>query len=70
LYFFFNESPQAQSCQAALSGHGQVQIWDAESGSIEALDGAIIKENEASVPLDLQPYEAKFVVLHPGLFDV
>jgi hypothetical protein len=62
VYFFFNESPQAQSCQATLAGHGQAQVWVSESGCIKALDGALVKKNEVSIPLDLQPYEAKCVV--------
>src|ERR1017187_441719 len=41
LYFFFNESDQPQSRTVSVSGHGQPQVWDAGTGEIHLLTGAI-----------------------------
>jgi len=40
VYFFFNESNDTQSRAAALTGLGQVQVWDAASGTMSPLEGA------------------------------
>jgi hypothetical protein len=61
LYFFFNESDQPQTRTATLAGTGQVQVWDATSGTMQALAGA----TASAVPLKLEPYEAKFIVIGP-----
>ncbi|MCX6637003.1 MAG: hypothetical protein NT090_18265, partial [Acidobacteria bacterium] len=45
------------SRQAVLTGAGQVQVWDAAAGTIAPLPGA------TRVPLDLGPYESKFIVV-------
>jgi len=65
LYFFFNESDQAQSCQATLVGRGSAQVWDAASGQIEALPDAVARDAAVRVPLNLAPYESRFVVIGP-----
>jgi hypothetical protein len=61
VYFFLNESDQPQSRTAALAGNGQVQIWDAASGTIRSVAGATV----AAVPLNLAPWEARFIVIGP-----
>ena len=61
-YFFFNESAQAQSRKATLAGSGQVQVWDAATGQISALRGVAAEKNAVHVPLELGPYESKFIV--------
>ena len=65
LYFFFNESTEKQSSQAVLSGNGQVQIWDATNGQVETMDGVSSKNGFVNLPLVLEPYETKFIVIGP-----
>jgi hypothetical protein len=67
LYFFFNESDQAQACQATLAGRGSAQVWDAASGQIEALPGALAQGAAVRVPLNLEAYESRFIVIGPQL---
>ena len=66
VYFFFNESDQTQSRTATLAGSGQVQVWDAASGTIHPVEGAAKAEGSVAVPLTLEPYESKFVVIGPA----
>jgi len=63
LYFFFNESDQPQSRTATVSGHGQPQSWDAGTGEIHLMTGALAGTDSLRLPLVLEPYEAKFVVV-------
>jgi hypothetical protein len=63
VYFFFNESDQLQSRTATLAGTGQVQVWDAASGTIHPLDGVTQAAGRMAVPLALTNYEARFIVL-------
>ena len=65
LYFFFNEGTDKQSCQARLTGTGQAQTWDAVSGRIETLAGAISENGAARVPLVLEAHESKFILVGP-----
>jgi len=65
LYFFFNESPEKQSREAILAGSGTAQLWDAASGRIEALAGASSENGAVRVPLVLERYETKFIVVGP-----
>ncbi|MCX6320646.1 MAG: glycosyl hydrolase [Bacteroidia bacterium] len=66
IYFFFNESDQAQSRTATLTGSGQVQLWDATSGKITPLKGSKPGKGTVSLPLVLGPYESKFIVIEPA----
>ncbi len=64
LYFFFNESPTEKHTRTAvLAGGGQVQIWDGMTGDIKAIEEAKSKSLFATVPLKLEPYETKFIVI-------
>lgn len=65
LYFFFNESARRQSRQAVLAGSGQVQVWDAFDGTIETMEGTSARNGTVRLPLDLGPYESKFIVIGP-----
>jgi hypothetical protein len=65
VYFFFNESEEGQSRRVALAGNGQVQVWDAASGRIEVLTGIAAENGFARLPLDLAPYETRFIVIGP-----
>jgi hypothetical protein len=66
VYFFFNESEQRRSRQAALAGAGRVEVWDAATGEISALAGASAEKGGVRVPLDLGPWESKFIVIRAG----
>ncbi|MBN1978336.1 MAG: beta-galactosidase [Anaerolineae bacterium] len=65
VYFFFNESEEGQSRRVTLAGNGQAQAWDAASGRIEPLSGVTSKDGFVSMPLDLAPYETRFIVVGP-----
>ena len=65
VYFFFNESNEKQTRTAVLAGGGQPQVWDAGTGTIDALAGATVGNGTVAVPLSLEPYEAKLIVLGP-----
>lgn len=65
LYFFFNESTEKQSRKATLAGSGQAQVWDAAKGCIETLSGASSENGFVRLPLVLEPYETKFIVIGP-----
>jgi len=70
VYFFFNESDQAQSPTATLAGNGQVQEWDASTGKIHAVAGITPAAGHVAVPLVLEPQESRFIVigaLPPGV---
>jgi hypothetical protein len=63
MYFFFNESSQAESRIATVAGHGQAQAWDLATGEIHAISGATAGNDSLQLPLLLGPYEAKVVVV-------
>ena len=65
VYFFFNESNQKQSRTAVLAGGGQPQLWDAGAGTIHPMTGATVGSGTVTMPLTLEPYEAKLIVLGP-----
>jgi hypothetical protein len=67
VYFFFNESNQAQSRTATVAGSGPVQVWDANSGSIAPLTVATVAKDAVRFSLALGPYESKFIVIGPNL---
>jgi hypothetical protein len=60
LYFFFNESASKQAFAAAVAGAGTPQWWDVDSGRIRALAGV-----PGRLPLTLEPYESKVIVVGP-----
>jgi hypothetical protein len=65
MYFFFNESNQAESRMATIAGRGQAQAWDLATGEIHAISGATAEGDSVRFPLVLGPYEAKVVVVGP-----
>jgi hypothetical protein len=65
VYFFFNESAQAQSRTATLAGTGTVQVWDATDGTIHPMAGVASAEGTVDVPMNLAPHEARMVVIGP-----
>jgi hypothetical protein len=66
VYYFFNESADTQSRVATLAGSGVVQVWDATSGTIHPLSGVAPAAGSVDVPLQLGPYEARFIVIGPA----
>jgi len=40
---------------------GQVQSWDVAAGRISEMGGASAEKNAVRVPLELGPYESKFI---------
>ena len=65
MYYFFNESNQAESRTATIAGRGQAQAWDLATGEIHPLSGAIAEGDSVRFPLSLGPYEAKVIVVGP-----
>jgi hypothetical protein len=65
IYFFFNESDQTQTRTATLAGGGKVQIWDAASGNITPMKSAVSGKGIVNIPLQLGPYESRFIVTGP-----
>ena len=65
LYFFFNESDRKQSRTAVVAGLGQAQVWDAGTGQIHLMTAAVAEKDSVRLPLVLEPYEAKIVVIGP-----
>jgi hypothetical protein len=72
VYFFFNESKDTLARTATMAGQGQVQVWDATTGTIHPLAGVAQATGSVAVPLTLGPQEARFIVigaLPPGAVD-
>jgi hypothetical protein len=65
MYFFFNESNKEESRMATIAGHGTAQAWDLGSGRMSAISGATAEGDSVRVPLLLEPYETKVVVVGP-----
>jgi hypothetical protein len=65
MYFFFNESNQAESRMATIAGHGQGQVWDLATAEIHPISAATAEGDSVRFPLVLGPYEAKVVVVGP-----
>jgi hypothetical protein len=65
MYFFFNESNQAESRMATIAGRGQAQAWDLGTGEIHAMSAATAEGDSVRFPLVLGPYETKVVVVGP-----
>lgn len=62
-YFFFNESSETQTRTATLAGSGQVQVWDAATGTIHPLAGVAKASGTVAVPLTLAAQESRFIVI-------
>jgi len=70
LYFFFNESGEKQTRTALVAGRGQAQVWDAGTGLIRPMKTTAATTEGVRLPLVLEPYEAKFIVIGPMPPDV
>lgn len=67
IYFFFNESDKMQSNSVSLAGKGQVQLWNAITGKIDAIKGSKAGKGTVNLPLVLGPYESRFIVIGPKM---
>ena len=65
MYYFFNESDQAETRMATIQGRGKAQVWDMGSGEIHPMTTATYEGNVVTFPLVLGPYEAKVIVVGP-----
>jgi hypothetical protein len=65
VYFFFNESGEAQARTATLTGRGEVQVWDATTGTIHPLGRVTSATGAVAVPLTLARFESRFIVIGP-----
>jgi hypothetical protein len=63
LYFLFNEGKEKQAVKVTLSGKGQPQVWDAMTGKVHNLNDFVIGRDEITVPLVIEPWETKFLVI-------
>lgn len=66
LYFFFNESDEPQPRKVTLAGSGTAHIWDAMTGKIQRLENAVAAEGRVQLPLELEPYGIRFIVVGPA----
>jgi len=64
LYFFFNEGTQKLTNKVTLAGKGKAESWNAFSGKIETISGATSNKGFVSLPLTLEPYETKFIIIN------
>jgi hypothetical protein len=65
LYFIFNESNEEQTRTATVSGHGRAQVWDLTTGRIHPMLDAKAQGDSFQMPLVLEAYEAKMIVIGP-----
>jgi hypothetical protein len=66
VYFFFNEGDGALSLNATVATAGkafQAQDWDAHTGKIDALGGTTFGAGKATLPLSLESWATKLVVI-------
>jgi hypothetical protein len=65
LYFIFNESNVEQTRTATVAGHGHAQVWDLATGQIHPMLDATAQGDTLQLPLVLEPYEARVIVIGP-----
>jgi hypothetical protein len=66
LYFFFNEGDQPLSLKTTVANSGtakKAQQWDTTSGKIAPWAGATFARGKTTLPLELQPWGTKLVVI-------
>jgi len=69
VYFFFNEGEQPLSLKTTVVNRGtskQAQQWDTASGKVEPWAGATFASGKTTLPLELQPWGTKIVVVRDG----
>ena len=63
LYFIFNESDQEQKETAMVAGRGRAQVWDLSTGRIHPMLDAKAQGDRIGLPLVLEPYEARVILI-------
>ena len=63
MYFIFNEDREPVSFNITLSGEGKAKVWDAFTGRIETLKGAVNKNGKTSIPLRFDGWETKLIII-------
>jgi len=63
VYFIFNSSKSPARLEATLAGSGAAQVWDANTGRISALAGAMPAKGVVRVPLELAPWATTIIVI-------
>jgi hypothetical protein len=66
VYFLFNEGDAPLNLKATLATNGpakQVQSWDARTGKMETLPGTTFANGQAIVPVVLEPWATKLIVI-------
>jgi hypothetical protein len=63
LYFIFNQSDQEQKETALLAGRGRAQVWDLSTGTIHPMFDAKAQGARIRLPLILEPYEARVIII-------
>jgi hypothetical protein len=63
LYFFFNEGADRVMAEATVEGRGDAQVWNAETAEIRALPAPAAEGGRIRVPLTLDGWESKFIVV-------
>jgi hypothetical protein len=58
VYFFFNESDQAQGCTASVVGRGVARQWDGYSGKMSDVAGRSASGNRTTLQLEFEPHGA------------
>jgi len=68
VYFLFNEGAQTLRVVATLEGSGFPQYWDAATGAKTLAEGWIRDSTHVYLPLTLEPFETKTIVLAGAAF--
>lgn len=63
LYLFFNEGIEEQTLKVSLEGSGKAEIWDAYTGHVKSLKGAVNKGGRMEAPLTFGGWETKIIVI-------
>jgi len=63
IYFIFNESGENQSRTVSMAGKGKAELWNATTGEIKSLAGAV-ESSTTKFDLSFEPYETKFIIIN------
>jgi len=63
MYFIFNETMDPVSCNMSLSGNGKASIWDATTGKIIPMEGAVTYNGRIKTHLNLEGWETRFIII-------
>ncbi|MBE0534365.1 MAG: beta-galactosidase [Phycisphaerae bacterium] len=63
VYFLFNEGDQEQSIAMTLAGTGEVQTWDAFSGTTTEMPASAMGAGKVQIAVSLKPYETRLLIV-------